>query len=140
MRSKEPQEARSTEAWPHRSLILGLCTVGIIILLILFENGFCVKAEDTGKEMNSVLIIYSSGSPVKDIYDRRNYEVDGISSPTPRIVSCELVAKKLGAKLRSMSMKVRVAEAKEIKKYEEIYAEERKTGEKKGGCLCDSGN
>lgn len=119
-RSTEVQETSAIEPGTHSSLRCGSTTVGIIILLILFGNGFCSNVENSRKEMNNVLIVYSSGSPVQDIYDRRNYEVDGVSSPTPRSVSCELVAKKVGAKLRSVRMEVRVAEAKEIERYEEI--------------------
>jgi len=74
------------------------------------------------KERYDVFIIYSSGTSVKDIYDKKNYEVDAISQPTPKNVNCGIVANKLSANLRDLKIKVRIAEAREIKHHDEILS------------------
>jgi flavorubredoxin len=74
------------------------------------------------KEMYEVLVIYSSGFSVEDIYDKSHYQVDAITSPTPLNVSCGSVAERLVFYLREMNIKVRLIEAQEIKHYDEILS------------------
>jgi flavorubredoxin len=103
----------------RRSQIISLS----LLIFVAIGAAFSPIDRVNGKEINQsdILIIYSSGTPFKTISEVKPKEIDTVTSPTPKLWNCKMIAERLTFVLRSKGFAVRLAEASEIKHYDEIF-------------------
>ena len=78
------------------------------------------ETKEYKKIPNSILIVYSSGTPSKTISDVKPEEVDALSGATPSTMNVEIISQKLYNKLKEKGYTVELVKASEIKSYKEI--------------------
>ena len=83
------------------------------------------KTEQNGtkeykKILNSILIVYTSGTPSKTLSDVKPEEVDALSGATPSTMNVEIISQKLYSELKSKGYTVKLVKASEIESYKEI--------------------
>lgn len=78
------------------------------------------ETKEYKKIPNSILIVYSSGTPSKTLSDVKPEEVDALSGATPSIMNVEIISQKLYNELKKMGYTVKLVKASEIENYKEI--------------------
>lgn len=69
---------------------------------------------------NSILIVYSSGTPSKTLSDMKADEIEGVTGPTPTDMNVAIIAQNLSKKLADKNYTIRIAKSSEIASYKEI--------------------
>jgi hypothetical protein len=115
MRDKTPMQKATILC----SLLLAFTVLPILITPAELQMG------------SDILLIYSSGTPLeyytkkslfRTIRERQPKEVDAVTTATPAHENCRTISGKLGLRLREKGLKVRVANAKDIRDRSEILS------------------
>jgi flavodoxin len=78
------------------------------------------SSKDYPKIPNSILIIYTSGTPYKTLSDLKPEEIDSYSGATPTDMNVEMISQRLVNELRNKHYTVKIVRAPEIESYLEI--------------------
>jgi len=97
----------------------------LFALLLVFLLSSCTSkkantSNDYAKIPNSILIVYSSGTPFKTLSDIKPDEVDAVTGPTPSDMNVEVISRTLYKKLKDKNYTIRIAKASEIESYKEL--------------------
>lgn len=84
--------------------------------------GSSSEANEEREKSPDILLIFSSGTPYKDIRHFGAGEIDAITMATPMKENCRSIAEKIGSLLRERKLNVTVMEATKIKHRSEILS------------------
>lgn len=93
-----------------------------IAFLAYLLLGSSSEANEEREKSPDILLIFSSGTPYKDIRHFGAGEIDAITMATPTKENCRTIAEKIGSLLRERKLIVRLIEATEVKHRNEILA------------------
>jgi hypothetical protein len=101
-------------------MVLRSSVLFVVILFCSCSGKVPQKSKDYPKIENSILLVYTSGTPFKTLSDIKPEEVDAVSGATPADVNVKTISQLLVKKLRTGNYTVHIAKASEINDYREL--------------------
>ncbi len=102
-----------------KNLFLLFIVCSLLAICSCRQKSNVSKVGSYEKIPNSILIVYSSGTPYKTLSDIKPEELDAVSGATPMDMNVAMISQKLCSKLKD-HYTVRLAKASEMVSYKEI--------------------
>lgn len=102
-------------------MILSISLLIVLVWSCKSKQEEKTSAGDYGKIPNSILIVYTSGTPFKSLSDVKPEEyVDAVTGPTPKEMNVKMITYRLADKLKEKNYNVTVMRANEVNNYKEL--------------------